>query len=813
MTRNSGQAPRKLVGIANAPRQASILHISWMLHNLCNQHCSYCPPFNHEGTHGWPKYDDAAGFLDRVFAHYTHEFRHVSFTGGEPTLWPELPKLCAYLKERRCEVGITSNGANTLEFWRAYSDYFNTIALSYHPEYARNAHFLAVVPIAAERADVGVRLMMPPQKALWDRGLAFAEAIKTATVASKVFVEFVPLQLELGRESRLLDYEPWQKEFFSKTPSFHVFPAGQDTRSPIKPDVNVWDVEVVYDDGEREKLFLSDFASPEKTNFSGWECRVGLDQLFIGHDGSVFRAGCSQGGSLGRFTDPALAFPVRPIVCGRDTCPCGTDIMTTKWDKRPPPFRLSALLSPAYLAGRLREIRSPREFLGRVFNVFRYVYGRVEWAYYQLEARLESVYYRLHGVVHYLDCRLEAACQELKGESRLRAVKFREFLFRRREFYGLGNLPGRAEASFADLKAVCRSALLNSAPLRVPEDLVIDARLRASRLLHAWRARRPASVADMVPNPASPMETHPPCRIHLSWNIHIECNYDCSYCWFHDHWQEFKAGNRYLPAADWKRHWERFNARYGPAKVDIAGGEPFTYPGFLDILETVGKNNVVLISTNLSWGVERFIARIDPSRVQISASFHPAYVDPRVFLDKIVRLRRAGFHASASLVAYPTYLHRLLEVVDLFARRGVHLDVQPFRGLWKGRVYPDSYTPAVKSLMERLMSGRHVRESYPGYPEETLTNRFDTSPLAIEYQLGRKSTLGVRCNAGVLYGRLQSDGAVTRCAQGGFVGDFFDEGFRMGETAEPCPFRFCDCINEVVHIEGAPRGPAPAGAV
>jgi MoaA/NifB/PqqE/SkfB family radical SAM enzyme len=791
-----------------------------MLHNLCNQHCSYCPGYNHDGTHGWPKYDEVVGFLERVFAHYRKDLYHVSFTGGEPTLWPELPRLCAYLKEKKCELGMTSNGANTLTFWEKISGSFNTISLSYHPEFARNAHFLDVIRIASSRSEVGVRLMMPAQKPLWDKCVAFSEMIKAASFTRKVFVEFVPLQEELGVESRLVPYEAWQTEFFAETPTFHVGPDASPEEFLIRSEADVWAVDSVYDDGSRAELRLSDFMTPESIDFFGWECRVGLDQIFIAQDGWVFRAGCHEGGRLGQFSDPALAFPVLPISCRRNACPCGTDIMTPKWNARPAPFRLRFLLNPFYLAGRLRTIGSSGELLERVQNLFRYVRDRFEAVYYVLEGFCLS---KIQA------CR-EVVLHERETEFRLRNLLNPFFVARRlRETrslddlrYRAGNVfrvaDGRLEKMFYDLTGRCLPGIIEGKKavvhrvrslLSAQEDMLLDARLRRSEGRFLRRIRARGAAAELVPNPVSPMERHPPCRINLSWNIHVACNYDCTYCWFHGHWAEFEEQNRYLPAEDWKRHWERFNARYGPAKIDIAGGEPFTYPGFLDILENVGKKNVVLISTNLSWGVERFIERIDPSRVEISASFHPMYTSAPVILEKILRLRRAGFHANVSLVAYPLYLHQLLDIADLFISRGIYLDVQPFRGTWKGRIYPDAYTPAAKELLERLMNGSHIARHYPAHPEEKRANRVDTSPLAIEYQLGRKTTRGVRCNAGVLYGRLQANGVMTRCAQGGLVGNFFDEGFRMGEEAEPCPFKFCDCINEVVHIEGAPRGPAP----
>jgi len=342
-------------------------------------------------------------------------------------------------------------------------------------------------------------------------------------------------------------------------------------------------------------------------------------------------------------------------------------------------------------------------------------------------------------------------------------------------------------------------------PLGARRDKILDRELRQSRVRFA---SRPRAAGGYLPNPPSPVERNPLCRYELSWNTHVSCNFDCSYCWFHGHWEEFAPLNRYVPAADWKRHWARFNAKHGPAKIDIAGGEPFTYPQFLEILEDLGRKNVVVVSTNLSWGVERFIAHVDPDHVEISASFHPEFAGaPEAFLEKITRLRKAGFHANVSLVAYPAFLPRLLEFVDLFLSRGILLDVQPFRGMWEGRLYPQSYTADSKALLEKIIDGAHRGEYYPGLPPERKIHRVEATSLVLEYQLGRKSTRGVACNAGVFYGRLQPHGDVTRCSQGAYVGNFFDENFGFWPQAEPCPFKQCDCVNEIIYIEGGPLGP------
>jgi hypothetical protein len=149
--------------------------------------------------------------------------------------------------------------------------------------------------------------------------------------------------------------------------------------------------------------------------------------------------------------------------------------------------------------------------------------------------------------------------------------------------------------------------------------------------------------------------------------------------------------------------------------------------------------------------------------------------------------------------------------LDAFIARGIHFTVQPFRGEWNGRAYPYSYTPYAKRLVGRLMRGEYLERYSPEAVSALKANHAGSGRprigLTLKYQLRRGSSQGEPCNAGVLYGRLQNNGDVTRCAQGGYVGNFLKKDFKMGTGPLPCPFRHCDCANEMIYMSGGPLGP------
>jgi hypothetical protein len=316
-------------------------------------------------------------------------------------------------------------------------------------------------------------------------------------------------------------------------------------------------------------------------------------------------------------------------------------------------------------------------------------------------------------------------------------------------------------------------------------------------------------ACSVVAQPTNPIEGNRDIQIHLSWNTHIACNYDCTYCFFHGHWDELAAHNKVRRPEEWELFWNRFNQRFGSARVDIAGGEPFTYPGFFRILRHLTRSNYASISTNLSWNVDPVIRQIDPKRVVLNASFHPEYADRDEFLEKVIRLRQAGFHISVSYVIWPRVWHRVPSDFAAFLKHGIYCGAQPFRGTFWGLKFPEDYGVVTKWLMKEMIEDRLWFRLIPSCPEyrDLETPRDDVTSLVVEYQLGRKSVYGKACNTGRIYFRLESDGRALRCAQGGFIGNVFDEDFALWSEARPCEFQKCECINEMLYVEGGPRGP------
>ncbi|MBK7842773.1 MAG: hypothetical protein IPJ71_03625 [Bdellovibrionales bacterium] len=89
--------------------------------------------------------------------------------------------------------------------------------------------------------------------------------------------------------------------------------------------------------GPPRKIFELDANSllaKGQTNFIGWKCEIGLEQIFIDSEGNVLRAGCRVGGIIGHISNTKMIFPTKAVLCTKSYCHCGTDIIATKFSPK-----------------------------------------------------------------------------------------------------------------------------------------------------------------------------------------------------------------------------------------------------------------------------------------------------------------------------------------------------------------------------------------------------------------------------------------------------------------------------------------------
>ncbi len=271
---------------------------------------------------------------------------------------------------------------------------------------------------------------------------------------------------------------------------------------------------------------------------------------------------------------------------------------------------------------------------------------------------------------------------------------------------------------------------------------------------------------------------------YLLWDLWYGCDYHCPYCWFEmrQDWAKLADLHLGIPVERWLQGWRRLHEAHGCAAIEILGGEPLRYPGALELLSGLAQWHRFNIVTNLSVPLEflkELTARVSPERMHLDGSYHPAAADWDEFAPKVALLKSLGYEPEVRMVAWPPHLKAIQEKKGILAGMGVRAVVQVFQGGYQGREYPRAYTEAERAVLAEMIPG-------------------------IEWECRRQEqpTLGKLCGAGHIYANVKANGDVFRCAKESkeLLGNILDEGFRLHERPQPCPYEFCNPCGENIFL-------------
>ncbi len=256
--------------------------------------------------------------------------------------------------------------------------------------------------------------------------------------------------------------------------------------------------------------------------------------------------------------------------------------------------------------------------------------------------------------------------------------------------------------------------------------------------------------------------------VRFTWNMLYDCNYRCSYCFFEGKWQEYRKRNIYLAPDEWLRYWKRIYDKYGPPYIVITGGEPFIYPGFIEIIKKLSEISFhINISSNSSGDLNKFVEEINPQKVSLSLSFQPEFDELEDFIKRVLFIRKYKFNGCINLVAYPPFFEDIDSYKAKFASIGESLKIISFFGEYQGRIYPEGYT-------------QEERDS-----------------IGIDDAWFKKiRKRGSLCPAGQKTALIFPDGKVARCGQIGedmVLGNFLAQDFKLLDSPLPCEAEYCPC--------------------
>jgi MoaA/NifB/PqqE/SkfB family radical SAM enzyme len=251
------------------------------------------------------------------------------------------------------------------------------------------------------------------------------------------------------------------------------------------------------------------------------------------------------------------------------------------------------------------------------------------------------------------------------------------------------------------------------------------------------------------------------------------CNYGCDYCPFAkkvDSRDELDADRRALERfVAWAAGW-----RGGTLGVLVTPwGEALIRRWYQDALVALSRMAHVrraAIQTNLSGRLD-WLARAEPSKVALWATYHPEWVARADFLSKVREVRAAGVRISVGAVGFA----RLVDEIEAL-RRELPDDVY----LWV-----------------------NVPKSSPAAWDESMLARLAEIDPLVHHNAVKHESRGQSCRGGASVLSVDGDGTLRRCH---FVdeplGNLYDDGWEAHVLRErPCPNDVCSCHIGYVHLD------------
>lgn len=281
--------------------------VTWDLGDKCNYRCSYCPKFLHDGVNGWPSLDRIKTFIDSLSTQTVKQICY-RFSGGEPTYYKDFIKVAEYIHSKNQYFTFLSNGSRDIEYWNNIKDYVDGLMLSYHEQYSNLDHFINISKTLD--CPVIVNLMMVPEK--FDTLLSHAEYLYNNSNMA-IWPKLI-LDKTVNKDNLPLTYTTEQLNIINNWKYFRKLDDSKIHRGDI-----LFDNKIVN---------ANDLIVNNQNNFYGYKCYNGIDQINVGLDGTVYRSDCMYGGSIG--TIDSFKLPTEPIICGKHSCHCLSDIYIRK---------------------------------------------------------------------------------------------------------------------------------------------------------------------------------------------------------------------------------------------------------------------------------------------------------------------------------------------------------------------------------------------------------------------------------------------------------------------------------------------------
>lgn len=300
--------------------------VEWMLGNVCNYNCSYC---SNEFKSGNKRFFDLQLYIDvcdKIIQESNEQGKKVwfKFTGGEPTMYPDLIKLLQHIKNTGNYNYLITNGSRTIRFWEEIKEAkcVDFISISHHVD--QN-------PIIDHTIDL-VKLFEDTEVTIIVNITCPTSHFDLAVTHYKTVHETAPAVVNLMHimdSGELSEYTNEQREILLQHPlkSNDLYKVKPKPTIPKQYQYHNGIIKVKYNDGKEAIDHANNFIKKLENNFKGYSCDVGKSFIRIAHD--VVQRGLCGVGEPWSIHDKKL-FKTDPITCTKNTCNCVLDMLQSK---------------------------------------------------------------------------------------------------------------------------------------------------------------------------------------------------------------------------------------------------------------------------------------------------------------------------------------------------------------------------------------------------------------------------------------------------------------------------------------------------
>lgn len=315
---------KKIIEIKN---KSNCLLLTWVINNICTNHCTYCPANLHTGSNHHYDWSIVEPFIRECFSRFGRI--QCNLSGGEPTVSPFFKDLVNLIYELGGTTNVTTNLVRKKEYWIDIAEKICSVSASYHPEFMeteeKEQDMIDKILFLSEKTRVTIRVMMLPN--LWDQCYRFYKKLEKVNDSFSMEMVRILSNFGIGNNFCVINYSDEQEEVLKNSKPLIKFKP-----LPFNFRHNFSISNIKYDNGIEEILnfeIASSLSNNNNTNFQGWNCSIGLESLFVHYDGSVQRGNCGQGGVIGNINSK-IEWPNETIICNKNICHCLADVLISK---------------------------------------------------------------------------------------------------------------------------------------------------------------------------------------------------------------------------------------------------------------------------------------------------------------------------------------------------------------------------------------------------------------------------------------------------------------------------------------------------